>query len=167
MGAFVNTLDFRTGTNQVAFSTGTMELQLDGFITQFETQYLAMIFGIELANDLKVYQLGGGSGNVELDLLIAPLTVNYGRTTLSSNGLVSILKGFIRSEYLKENQKMILPTGVAVNKGENVNMLSTANFYGYNENIMQGRAIQRFIQEHSADYPTFRYSRLETIDPIW
>lgn len=164
MGVFVDVVDFKEGYNKIPFNTYTLG-KLDQFITDTEKSWIYKIFGIALGNII----INDGSPPVTPIYLslYEPLQVQIGRRIYISNGLKEILKGFIRSEYMKEIQKVDTTSGQGTSNDENMKISTSSNYYGYNENIIQGKAIQFFIRQNVIDYPEFNAPLLETINPLW
>jgi hypothetical protein len=164
MGVFVTVNDFKEGYNKIPFNSHSLN-KLDTFITDYEKKYLYMIFGIELG-DLIIND-GNPPATPKYLVLYNPLQVQAGRKIYISNGLKEVLKGFIRSEYMKELQKVDTTSGQGSSSNENTNISTSANYYGYNENVIQAKAIQYYIRNNSSDYPEFNAMWLETISPLW
>lgn len=164
MGVFVDVVDFKEGYNKIPFNSYSLN-KLDTFITDHEKHWIYKIFGIELGNIM----LSQDNPPVVPEYLVLynPLQVQVGRRIYISNGLKEVLKGFIRSEYMKELQKVDTTAGQGVSNDENVKISESSNYYGYNENVIQGKAIQLFIRQNLPDYPEFNAHLLETISPLW
>lgn len=166
MGFIVNEDDFKQAPNKINFNS-YQGGDINAFISQHEKAYLSRILGLDFAN-LFIADLVGGVPINPLYLdIFNPLEVQYRRQIYASNGLVSILKGFIKAEYVKELQLSQDPTGSNVIKSENSNAIHESFFIGYNEQIIQGTAIQVYCKQNSTDYPDFSGEKLETISPLW
>lgn len=164
MGVFIDVIDFKEGYNKIPFNSSSLN-KLDQFITDNEKTLIYRIFGIELGN---IIIADGNPPVTPIYLtLYNPLQVMFRRRIYVSNGLKEVLKAFIKSEYMKELNKVDTTDGQGKSEHENVKISAEANYYGYNEAIIQAKAIQFYIRDHSGDYPEFNAPLLETINPLW
>lgn len=167
MGVIIKIADFKVAPNAIN-KNSYQENDLDGFIDLFEKPYLVRILGLELAETyLADCDPNGVPVTPSLQALNNPLQVLYRQKYVSSNGIKSILKGFVRAEWLKELQKTQSPTGVSVTRSENSNAIHESYFHGYNEQIVQAMAVQIYCRNDRDTYPTFKGETLETINPLW
>jgi len=167
MGIIVKIGDFNNAPNAIN-SNAYQNIDINGLIDSLEKPYLVRILGLELA---ELYLLDVDSFGIPVSpgfiVLNNQLFVQKGNGYIYSNGIKSILKGFIRSEWVKELQKQQDPTGLSITRKENANSLREASYSGYNEQVLQVDAIQLYCSDNMATYPLFKGQRFNTINPLW
>jgi len=75
-----------------------------------------------------------------------------------SEGMITMLKGFIYFEYQRFQAVKASPVGSVENSNENSKVLTgykAANIQRYNKAIESYKAIQTYIRQNLSDYPTF------------
>lgn len=167
MGQIVKLTDFEIGPNSIN-SNSYQDNDLNACIDTHEKAFLIKILGPELADlYLANVDAGGTPSNPDFIALNDPLTVFIKNRYVSSTGIKSILKGFIRAEWVKELQLSQFPTGVSITKSENSTNLNESYFLGFNEMVTQTRAVQMYCRQNISLYPTFKGVSIDTINPLW
>ena len=145
--------------NTSMFSTGRWELHLGGtdtaklqtYINTFEPRYMVKLFGAkmyaEFVADLSTATNQPNSPNFKK--LYDPIfeDINLGQTILSE-GLISMLKGFIYYEYAKDLMTQQTPYGAVVQATENgtiANTIQSKLYTIYNEAIRTFKEIRNYI----------------------
>jgi len=158
--------DFENGKFKAAFNEDTV-LDLTACIERYEDRLMSELLGVEL---FALYTLGV----IAVDPIYTKIQLQFieqdtWSNLLVSNGVKDMLQGFIWCEYQREIYSQTTTFGSVKNKGENSDNVSfPASMYQikYLESLTTYDAIQQYILENEAIYPTFKGLRKYPILPI-
>ena len=154
MGLLINKVDF-IGTYKVAQNTYT---DIDAYIAKYEESYLIDLLGVELFNLFKAY-VTTPLTNEDYLYIREPFKYDHNTCIVSSEGMKSMLLGFVYFEYMRGQKIKKTISGAVVNQSENSREVSINNtdiYQKYNDSIRSYVAIQRYIRRNKAiKYPQF------------
>ncbi len=148
-----------TGVYQIANESNN-QLLLNNYINEYELNYLCRIFGASLGNSISAYISGGMTpANAEYDFIINPFQVDQDCDVLLSNGLVTVLTGFVYFEFMKHAKVRVSQlSGVERIKAENAYnslVLEHPIYDRYNNSVKSVRAIQDYIMANPTGFDDF------------
>ena len=151
--------DFNFGKYAINDADVTRQ-NLKEYVKQNETRLIYELLGVDLGN-LLIADLGPNKEPVtqRFITIFDPLAFNWANRLIMSKGIKEILKGFVFSEFVREQNYKNNINGSSRNLYEQGEVIS-ANFAGithkYNEAIDSFCAIQLYINENKTDYPEFK-----------
>jgi hypothetical protein len=126
------------------------QAKLQEYINTYETRYLVELFGEKLYNEF-ISDLTPSnvprSPNFQFVFNSFYQNINL-HTIIQSDGIKTMLKGFIYFEYLKDTTNQVTPNGMVIPSNENSTTASTLYsmmYARYNEAIRSFKAIQTRI----------------------
>jgi len=154
----LQTADF-VGSYAVAQDQITI-IDLQKVIDEYESVYLAKMFGATLSVDLFNYVDGGSTPvNPLFDFIYNPFTLDLDCELLISLGVKQALIGFIYYEFVVKNKiKASQISGVERVKMENSTSsigIEPQVYNSYNNAVKTTKAIQYYILKNKVDYPDF------------
>jgi len=120
-----------------------VQSNIQAYIDKYEKRYLIELLGATLYADFIANQV-----DPEFVKIIDPFDEDHDFCIISSDGIKSMLLGFVYFEYLKDLTNQITPVGNVRPVGENsadVSTLYTMMYGRYNDSIRTYRAIQYYI----------------------
>lgn len=157
----LQTSDFKEGKFKIPQNSSLCVNELDKYILRYEKKMLVELLGASLATEF-INDLIDGVPQTQkfLDIFneFSYDIDNCSNSIIFSQGIKSILQGFIFFYYMRDFKFARTLNGVVVNESENTR--ESYNFeWGlsdfYNESINDSLAIQRKIIDNLTDYPTF------------
>ncbi len=154
MGLLINKVDF-IGTYKVAQNTYT---DIDAYITKYEEAYLIDLLGVELFNLFKTY-VTTPLTNADYLYIREPFKYDQNSCIISSEGMKSMLLGFVYWEYMRGQKIKKTISGAVVNQSENSREASINNtdiYQKFNDAIKTYEVIQFYIRDNKAlKYPQY------------
>jgi hypothetical protein len=158
MGLLINATDF---IDTFALSKQIVD-NISAYIDRYEEKYLADLLGAELYKLFKADVLANTPNQVPTDanylLIYNSILEDYGSCVVRSEGMKSMILGFIWFEYVRGSKHKHTESGVVYNNVE----LSTIPAWSsgfiqkrYNESITNYENIQWYICQNSGDYPEY------------
>ena len=147
-------LTYQDFTGRFELHTGMFDQpKLDDYINRYEPRYLIHLFGQkmydEIQSDFDQTTQTFKSPNVVFITNEFYLDVNqFGGDVLISDGVKSMLLGFVYWEYMKDTINQMTPIGNVIPQNQNSTINSTiysSMWSRYNEAIKTYRAIQRYL----------------------
>lgn len=142
---------------------------LDLYIEKYEKQYLINLLGAELYK-LFISDLDSNfePTTVIYQTIYNEILTDYNTCLINSEGIKKMLIKFIYFEYVRDNQQKNTTNGTVVNNAElgiNVNPIySVAR--AYNEACDSVYAIQFYIKQNIANYPTYNGRKFDYVSVI-
>jgi hypothetical protein len=150
--AFVEIGDF-TGKFEI-HTQGTTAIKLADYITRYEESYLVDMLGVELYDLLMV-----DPEIAPYSTIVEPLKFQENCEIYISRGFKDMLLGFIYFEFqrdMKVQQTVNSAVKIKSNVSDRAGILDM-NLYGrFNESMETYKAIQQYVINNSADFPTFQ-----------
>lgn len=154
MGLLINKTDF---VDSFALSK-SIEDTLDAYIAKYEEAYLMELMGVELFKLFKADVSAGVPQTAPYQALFNKISADVDNYIVTSQGLKSMLLGFIWFEYVRITGYKHTGTGVVTGVNEisrNANLQSGFIYKRYNESINDYKVIQWYICDNSSTYPTY------------
>ena len=154
MGILINKTDF-IDTFALSQSIGDT---IDPYIDQYEEQYLQLLMGVELYGLFKADLVSQVPVTAKYLAIYNKIAEDYSGGVLLSEGLKSMMLGFIWFEYVRITAYKHTGTGVVVDVNEiskNANWQTGFIYKRYNESIKDWEVIQWYICNNSADYAEY------------
>jgi hypothetical protein len=150
--------DFNFGKYAINDADVTRQ-SLKEYVKQNEKRFLYELLGVELA-ELLIADLDADKEPVtdRFIKIFDPLAFNWSHRLVMSKGIKEILKGFVYSEFVREQNYKNNINGSSRNlyeQGEVISANSAGITHKYNEAIDSFLAIQLYINENRDDYPEF------------
>lgn len=140
------------------------------FIVKYEKEYLVKILGAELYA-LFIADLNSNfvpQSPIYLSIFNA-ISADVNNEIMYSEGIKEMLKQFTYYHYMLENAYQKTQSGVMMAQSENNSNLGYQGFNlidFYNKGVENSQVIQRYIFEHSEDYPKFNGIMLQPTSGI-
>lgn len=158
MGLLVSKTDF-VGTYALSQQ---IQDTIDEYIDRFEVKYLSDLLGAELYKLFKADVVANAPAKVPTDanylLIYNEILEDYNGCVYHSEGMKSLVLGFIWFEYVRGTRQKHTPSGVVENDVElSLRPAWSAGYIQkkYNESIKNYELIQWYICQNSANYPEY------------
>lgn len=151
--------DFSFGKYAINDADPTRQ-NLKEYIKQNEKRLIYELLGVDLGN-LLIADLGPNKEpqTQRFITIFEPLAFNWSHKLVISKGIKEVLKGFVFSEFVREQNYKNNINGSSRNLYEQGEVIS-ANFAGiahkYNEALESFWAIQMYINDNRTDYTEFK-----------
>jgi len=183
--------EYFTGFFRIAQDVNTLS-SLNEYITKYEKKYLIDLFGYDLYL-LFIADIDSGTGlptssrfltvynylhysDSNGDITFIPSTfnmssyaINYRKKQVAteSEGISTMLKGFVFFHFVSEMDLSVTPVGVVVNKNENSDRADakTLEFIEarFNNSVDSFKVIQNYMKGNSSVYPEFDGKELSKV----
>lgn len=159
MGLLIAKTDF-TGKYSIAQNSFT---KLDDYIAKYEKNVLRKLLGITLFNLFEADVVSMVPTTPIYQSLYNPFQQDNNNLIVISEGMKSMLLGFVWYEYIRDEKfkNTIVGTVVGANENARESGFSEAYVYGrYNDSICTYNAIQWFILKNKTDYESYNGQQL-------
>lgn len=154
MGLIVEKTDF-VGDYKVA-STAYENINL--CIDKYEELYLIQLLGVELFDLFKASVTNHVPAAGIYKTIFDPIRLDDDNCIKISEGIKTMLLGFIYFEYIRNQKYYNTPQGTLVGQaeiGRETSFDETIIYENYNHSVRSYRTIQWYINEHETDYPKY------------
>ena len=130
---------------------------IDAYILKYENYYLTQLLGASLSTLFIADLTAGVPSDADYLLIFNPLSYDFNNDTIISNGIKEMLIGFIYYNFIKDESQIQTSNGTVSPKGENSNkmMLNNITNSRFNDSVVTFEAIQKYIEDNRATYPTY------------